>query len=63
MNISRGFRRLSVLAGVLGFLFTCLLDLGDKWDAQQYLGVAFFTFVPAALVLLLGWAIAGFNSN
>jgi hypothetical protein len=65
MGISRGFRRLTVIAGVLGFLFVCILDLGPlgTWERQQYMATAFVIFAPPMLVLFVGWVVARFKSN
>jgi hypothetical protein len=67
MGISRGFRRLSILeglvgAGFVGFLF--LDSLNDPPTTVQ-LGYALLTFcaAPVAFVLVLGWVVAGFQAG
>jgi len=66
MKLSRGFRRLSVVAGfassvLYGFL---VLSWGgpSTWGAFV-LALAVFVAVPVTFVLLLGWAIAGFQKS
>jgi hypothetical protein len=66
MNISRGFRRLSILVGLIGFVAIVLIwlghDIGPTVD-QIILGLAFFVGAPVILVLALGWVIAGFQKS
>jgi len=67
MNISRGFRRLSLLAGFVGFGVIVFI-WGDSNQmpspTQLIFGLAIFGGLPAIFVLLLGWVVAGFrNSN
>jgi hypothetical protein len=65
MSISRGFRRLSLVGGLLGFLLVCLISpraLAD-WDQDDYIIGTVLIVGPIAVILLLGWAVAGFRSD
>ena len=65
LEISRGFRRLSVVAGFVGFFLLGLLVLSQgppPTFGRFILALAVFVAVPAIFVLLLGWAIAGFHN-
>lgn len=62
MNISRGFRRLSALAGFVGLAVLAFLlgGLDSKATLPQVIfGVLLLGGVPALVVLLLGWIILG----
>jgi hypothetical protein len=66
MNIWRGFRRLSVLAAVCGEIAVVILWLqaGRQTTLTDIiLGSLVFAGIPAGLVLLLGWVIAGFRTD
>jgi len=66
MNISRGFRRLSVLVGLIGFVAIVVIWLGHDSGptiAQIILGLAFFVGAPVIFVLALGWVVAGFQKS
>jgi len=58
MEISREFRKLSVLAGFLGFLVWLMVP-ATNWDVMvsNLLLVFPFVCVPAITVLLIGWAV------
>jgi hypothetical protein len=66
MNISRGFRRLSLLVGLIGFLV-----LGFLWMADNSVpsfeeivrGLLILVIAPAVVVCVLGWAVAGFQKS
>jgi hypothetical protein len=65
MNISRGFRRLSVLAAVLGTVVAFFALATNEGHTTPYvfaLVILLFVVVPAVVVLLLGWAVAGFKN-
>jgi hypothetical protein len=66
MNISRGFRRLSVFVAIVGAtVMGWLWAIHGAPSVSEFIA-AFWLFVlaPAILVLALGWAIDGFrNSN
>ena len=70
-GISRGFYRLSILAGLIG-LTIVLFGIIDHWDdegswqAVDYVEAVLIILAPMVLVLVLGWVVAGFhrqNSN
>jgi hypothetical protein len=69
IQISRGFRRLSVLVGALGFLVFVAIQAADyqahyrpaTWQYITSFGLC--VFLPVALVLLIGWVVAGFLSE
>lgn len=66
MNISRGFRRLSVVAAFLGLMVIVYLWTqpdSHPTPAQLLAGIVVFSGLPALFVLLLGWAIAGFQKS
>lgn len=66
MNVSRGFRRLSVLAGLIGFLVLVFLWMQDNSlpDFNQIvLGLFILVITPAVVVWVLGWAVAGFQKS
>ena len=69
MNISRGFRRLSILAGMLGLMIMLGLGLGPEGHlntAPLYIWAwvtTLFCGLPAGLVLLVGWVVAGFRGE
>jgi len=66
MNISRGFRRLSVAAGLAGATFIGFLwaNNGMPEPAQFVAATCLFVIAPVVFVLVVGWAIEGFkNSN
>jgi hypothetical protein len=64
MSISRGFCRLSALAGLLGDAVVVCLWLGSNSYPsiqQMIIGLVVFASVPAIFVLMLGWVVAGFQ--
>ncbi len=66
MNISRGFRRLSVLVGLIGLaVLLALIVFEPPGPPGSILAWLFVLFVgmPVAMVLLLGWVIAGFRGS
>jgi hypothetical protein len=70
MNLSRGFRRLSVLAGLVGLALLLFLGFGPNGtlhDTPLWAWVVLLlTFVggPFTFVSLVGWVVIGFrNSN
>jgi hypothetical protein len=67
MNISRGFRRLSIftaMAGVNVFAWFWAVN-GPPHDAGGFFTATILLVIaPTVLVLVLGWAVQGFrNSN
>jgi hypothetical protein len=64
MGISRGFRRLSFLAGFAGaIVIVCLwLSTGTPTVSEFVLALLLFVSVPAVFVLILGWVVAGFRN-
>jgi hypothetical protein len=66
VEISRGFRRLSVLAALVGLgVFTVLelLPYSDPSTKDLIVGVVIFGIAPAIFVLVLGWVVAGFQKG
>ena len=64
VNISRGFSRLSVLVAVLGaaVIFFFAITGGLSTPSEFATAILVLVIVPAGLVLLLGWVVAGFKS-
>ena len=67
MGISRGFRRLSVLVGIIGSAFVLIVGFDNnrvpEMSVSAFAGLLFvFVVAPVAFVLLLGWVVAGFRS-
>lgn len=64
-GISRGFRRLSVMAGAVGLLTLIYLLVSDSMNSNALIKwtcvVFLFAGAPAIFVLLLGWVVAGFR--
>jgi len=66
MNISRGFRRLSVLAAVCGLsliVFVRFANWDYEWTLSDYLVSSVVIGAPALLALLIGWVVAGFQKQ
>lgn len=73
MNISRGFRRLSVLTGLVGGIAMLVIGLGPNGTLGReplsltilpmIVGLIMFVAVPVGFVLLLGWVVAGFQKS
>ena len=66
MGISRGFRRMSLFAAVLGmtvFFVTWANNPFSKLPTASdfILIIGVFGGIPAGLTLLLGWVVAGFR--
>jgi hypothetical protein len=67
MGISRGFRRLSLFAAVLGLTIAFVMWANNPYStfpagAELILIIGVFGGIPAALVLLLGWVVTGFRN-
>jgi hypothetical protein len=71
VGISRGFRRLSILAGFAGLMLLLFSldasgDLSGRFSpsAFEWLKlILLFGGIPAAFALLLGWVVAGFRKS
>ncbi len=65
MNIPRGFRRLSVLAGLIGFMLDLFIVVSNwgYWDISMFVAMTAFIVAPVIIILVLGWVVAGFRSN
>ena len=64
MGVSRGFRRLSVLAAFSGAAVLMFLWVNQgEWPEplQAVEGLAVLAGLPAIFMLILGWAVAGFR--
>jgi len=67
--ISRGFRRLSVFVGVIGFVVMgCILLLNYDPSGSDSLPAAAIILVcsggiPAVFTLFVGWVVAGFQDR
>ena len=68
MGVSRGFRRLSVLAGLAGAAFVGFLWIDSQpsdppTGKQIVLCLVTFCAAPATFVLVLGWVVVGFRQG
>ncbi len=64
INLSRGFRRLIIVASLGGLLGLLMLWLSRAPITIGYVALSVLAFLPAGLILLVGWVIRGFrNSN
>jgi H+/Cl- antiporter ClcA len=66
LDIHRGFRRLSVLAAFFGCLVVGLeraIHWEQEWTQGDYVVAILIILVPTLVVLLLGWAIEGFQKS
>lgn len=66
LNVSRGFRRLSVFVAILAGLFVCFLRImywDYEWQPRDYAVAATIIAAPPLLALLLGWVVAGFRDS
>jgi len=65
MNIPRGFRRLSVLVGLVGLTITLMITWGSYGLPLKTWITTFGILVvaPVLFVLLLGWVVEGFKKS